>query len=160
MSDVDTALAERLRKAVEASPRKRTEIAHETKIDKSSLTKMLSGERGISIAQLKAITLALGLDYRDFLADEGSAKPSAGPLPDGLAAYLAKYGDRIAPVVRRHLERSHFSTDAGVVLDDRFWAEQTGIWARRLGLPGSGEDSGKSSQDGRLEGDGASSSRR
>lgn len=92
MSEIDQDLAARLLRAVEASPLKRAEVAAHSGIDKSTLTKLLAGQRRVSIEQLKALAGALGLKHTDFMSDPGAAvEPSPTTLPEGLKVYLAKW---------------------------------------------------------------------
>lgn len=129
-----TVLGKRLAAATEAKGLTQADVVRATKIDKATVSKIMRGLQRPSIDQLKAIAGVLDLPHYDFLSE--SHAPDAAPVspPPGLAEYLAQHGDRIAPAIRRHLERSHFVVDEGVVLDEEFWREQARIWAKRLGL--------------------------
>jgi len=132
-------LGTRLAKAIEEKGLAQIEVAKAASLSKSTLSKILKGKQRASVVQLRGICAALDLSIDDFLdappspSKEVTMADAAGAAP-GLAAFLGEHGDRIAPAVRRHLERSRFVVDEGVVLDEDFWQEQARIWARRLGL--------------------------
>lgn len=133
-------------------------LAKQTDIPAPHLSTLLrptdKGGRNFQGWQIAAIAKALGVRESDLvppevLAGRGEPEPKdlkqskagqqaerASSLPPGLREFLERHGDRIAPIVRRHLEGSHFQTDAGVVLDETFWLEQQQLWERRLGIRG------------------------
>lgn len=146
-------LGARLRKALDEAGLTDVALAEDVSISKSMMSRILKGERRPSLEKIAAIEDRLRL-ARGYLLG-GQAAPAAVPaqkaapvskdrLPPGLAEYLERHGDRIAPVVVRHMKGSHFQTDNGVALDEAFWARQQRDWEEMLLSPrGSGAGSGK-----------------
>lgn len=51
-----------IRQAIEASPKSRYRIAEETRISESALSRLISGERGLSVESVEKLAEYLGLE--------------------------------------------------------------------------------------------------
>lgn len=117
-----------------------TRIAKATGIDRSAVSKILSGTRVATPKQMSAIAEALDatnlLPFEVWVdADEHREQERRRQsLPPGLETFLTLYGKSLAidPEERWHLENSHVKLAPWLQMDTDFWTHMHRFWREFL----------------------------
>jgi transcriptional regulator with XRE-family HTH domain len=137
-------------------------IARASKVDRSTVSRILSGERIATADQISAIAAALNAPAlippepvvgAGSPQQEGGFQPTSGlrsRLPPGLEGFLERHGKRLK-ITRRervYLERDRTETDAWLRKDDGYWERRLKFWREELAIQdrASGIDSPEDSE--------------
>jgi len=122
-------------------------ISRATDIDRSTVTRILNGDRPANADHILAI--AKGLGAPELIPEEmkfgglsvvsgesARVSPPVGKLPPGLEGFLGRHAKKlhITRRERRYLERDRTETEDWLVKDDGHWERRLKFWREELAI--------------------------